>query len=135
MKNIFQKNQAFASLMAIIVISSVTLILALMASLGALSQLQGSLFKSQSNQAFQWAESCLEQAYFNLKQNTSYTGETLNFEEGYCTVAVSGSDPNFTINAQATVEGFTRSLEAKVILTSNTSQNAKGIDVDQWQEF
>lgn len=127
-------QQGFVSTITVVILSVITLTLAVaVAMLGANELVLGNA-ASQSQKAFEIADGCQEEAYYRLKLNTAYTGGTVPYTGGSCTVTVSGSGTTRTVVSTATVDGYTRSMTATISLVNNTATNANSVDVTHWQE-
>jgi hypothetical protein len=133
MKKIFKNNSGLASLIAVIVISTAAISIALSVALGGITELQTGLFVNNSAVARNYAEACAEEAYFRLKRDESYTGSTLNFSNDSCTVAVSGSGVSRTFTVEGIFDRFTRNLNTNVTLRKNVSLTSEGIDLTLWE--
>lgn len=133
MKNIIKDNSGLASLVAVIIISIVTLSIALSIALSGMTEVQSSLFTSKSNKALQLADSCAEEAYFRLKLDSTYSGGNLNLGSDSCGISISGTGNTRTITTSATVDRFTRFVNADVNFVTNNSGNSKATDLTQWQ--
>jgi len=133
MKNLLKDNSGLASLVAVLIISIVTLSIALSIALSGMTEVQSSLFTSKSNQALQLADSCAEEAYFRLKLDPSYTGGNLNLGSDSCGISISGTGNTRTITTSATIDRFTRFVNADINFVTNNSGNSKATDLTQWQ--
>lgn len=127
-------QEGFISTITVIILSVITLTLAVaVAMLGANELVLGNA-ASQSQKAFEIADGCQEEAYYRLKLSSAYTGGTIPYGSGNCTVTVSGSGTTRTVVSTATIGGYTRSMTATVSLVNNTATNANSVDVTHWQE-
>lgn len=79
----------YIALIAILIIVAVTLAVGISMSLLGVGQTQASFTEQQSRQSFHLADSCLEEAIWQLKKNSSYAGNNnLNLSEGSCNITV-----------------------------------------------
>jgi len=80
-------QQGYIALISIIIISAVTLLLAISANLFGISEAQMGLRKSQGSEAFYLANLCAEDALMKLKDNLNYSGnESLTIGDGSCEI-------------------------------------------------
>lgn len=133
MKCYSQKKSGFALLIGVMIISAVTLSIALGVGLVGITGVQTSLFINKASQALNYADSCAEEAYYRLKLNNSYQGGTLSFGNESCTVSIQGNGSARTITAFATVDNFTRTINIQINLTVNNAANAHNTDITEWQ--
>ncbi|MFA5051933.1 MAG: hypothetical protein WC544_02615 [Patescibacteria group bacterium] len=131
MKFPVRNQQGYIALIALIIISAVTLAIALsMSSLG-ITETDTGLLRQQSAQAEQAAYSCLNEAYIQLMRNGSYAGGTvLDVPPGTCTI-VSVSTPvpaDRIVTVSADVGGVQRQFIGRVTVS------AAGLTLVAWQE-
>jgi hypothetical protein len=87
MKNENQKN-GYIALVSVLIISSITLFLAINANLFGISESGMALRKSHSSKSFYLANLCAEDALMKLKNNLDYSGdETLSLDGGSCYIS------------------------------------------------
>ncbi len=98
----------------------------LLLAISALS-LQGAVYHntkraSDIKAATYLAEAGIEKGFLTFQGNSSYTGETLSLGDGSVTVTLTnGASANEKyVIAQATVNGFSRQLRAKLVTSSNS---------------
>lgn len=77
---------------------------------------------------------CIEEATFRLKSDPAYVGGTVPIGLDSCAVTVSGSGSTRTVLATATIDPYTKSATASVLLKQNVAGNARGWAVDSWLE-
>lgn len=80
------------------------------------------------------AGSCVEEAAYRLKLNSSYTGGTVPLGAGSCLIAVSGGGSSRTVTLTATEGSYTRRVTATLETRSNSAASASGWAVTSWQE-
>lgn len=129
-----QNKDGLAMLITVIVILAFMLTLGLVSSKISINELAIDLDADNSNKALQMAESCSEEANFRLKLNSGYTGGSIAFDNGSCTISVSGAGGSRTIMVAAISDNVTRDLTVDVDLKANVATNAEGIDVTDWEE-
>lgn len=88
MKSILKNKKGISVLISIIIISAVALIIATTAALTAIDQTQSGLHLTKSLETSAAAQSCLQQALFNLKTNPNYTGEKFNIADINCEIII-----------------------------------------------
>jgi hypothetical protein len=82
----------------------------------------------RSEQAFQFADSCVDEALLRLKRDSGYTGGSLSEGDASCTIAVSGSGSTRTITSTATVGQQTRVIIVGVSISGTI------VTVTSWAE-
>ncbi len=134
MIGIFSDQKGMAALISVIVIFVVVLGAGITISAIAINELSLDLEAAESNQALQIAESCADEASFRLKRDSGYTGGTLSFTKGDCTITITGTGSSRAVTASATVKNTTREVLMDISLTSHTSTTAEGSDIIDWDE-
>ena len=112
------ENLGFVALIAILIIGSVILAIAVSVSLFGASELLMSFASNKSIQAFDYSEACVDEAVYLLKNNWANSSSTLSFDSGYCIMNAVVSGSQATINTSGTVEtqtdSFTRTIQAVI---------------------
>lgn len=126
-----QANQGFIAFTSLLVISAVTLAIAVSISLLGISEANTSLGFKKGQETLKIAEGCAEEALLRLRDSASYTGGSLNVGNGSCIMSISGTDPNFTIDVTATITGPPQYIK-KVQVTTKRAGNS--INIVSWQE-
>lgn len=122
MKNTSQHRGSIA-LMSILIISAFTLIVVLgMSQTNILTSLQWQNTTSDKK-SYYMAEQCLEEGLRRLKDNTSFTNETLTFDGGdACVVSVTGASPK-TITVTTSYGSYQQSYSGQVTVTQSGTAN------------
>lgn len=128
-------NDGFIALIAIIIIAAATLVIGLSVNTLSVSEVQMGLTQKKVHEAFLLAESCLEEAMIQLRDDVNYDpeGASVVFDTITCTsIDVSGNGANRTIDVTHTLEddfgSFTKSIQADVVRTGNS------ISITSWSE-
>jgi len=126
-----KQKQAYIALITILIISAVTLLIAVSSSLFGISETDMGLIEDQSTQSYYLANACVEYSLEKLKNNINYTGnETLDIDDGSCYIYLpegSGNE-NRTIKVTGTLANQTRKIKI-IIEKINPS-----ITISSWQE-
>lgn len=125
------KKNGFVAIFSIIVICAVALAVAVSISLLGIGEADTSLSYAKGAETQKIAEGCLEEAMLRLRDKSTYSGGSLNIGNGSCTIAVSGTDPDRTIDITATIVGpplYTKKLQITVKKAGNS------INIVSWQE-
>lgn len=128
------KPQGFIGVVTVMTVSVIALALAVTSAYLSIDEILSSFASDQSQQALHLADGCAEEAAFRLKRNAAYTGGTIPFTGGTCSVVVSGSGSTRTITSTVIVGEYTRAVQTQVTFTTNVATNADGIDVTAWEE-
>ncbi len=128
----YQINQkGYIALIALIIISAVTLAIALSMNGLSITETDTSLVRQQSAQAEQAAYSCLQEAYLRLMRDGAYSGGTiLNVAPGTCTV-VSVTTPipaDRIVTVSANIGDVQRQFTGRVTIAP------AGLTLVSWQE-
>jgi hypothetical protein len=124
-------QKGYIALIALIIISAVTLAIALSMNSLSITETDTGLLRQQSTQAEQAAYSCLQEAYLRLMRNGAYTGgTTLSVPPGSCTVvSVTAPVPaDRIVIVAANIGGVQRQFTGRVTIS------AVGLTAVSWQE-
>jgi hypothetical protein len=108
-------------MMVSIIVTTATVIL-------AISGIQASGRQVLSSQAYDVAESGLENALIELLRNPSYSGETLTVGDGIATIVVTGTGNN-TITSTGQLGNYVRTIRVTTTYTGGI------MTVTSWQEI
>lgn len=125
------KKRAYVTLLAVIVLSSVAVVMVTASLLISTENLQANGRVRTALEAKALAESCGEIALNKLKINTSYTGnESITLSFGSCQIqTITGAgNTNRTIQTLATKDGITKRLTIVVQTVNPTTI------ITSWQE-
>ena len=125
-------QKGFVALISIIVISTVALGIAMSISLLGVGEARSALDFKRGNETLKIAEGCIEEALLRLRDNAGYTGDPLDVGDGSCTITISGTGADRTIDVEATITtpvDYIRNIRVTVKRTGNS------INVVSWQEM
>lgn len=129
-------SPGFIALIALIIIAAATLAIGISVNLLSVSESQMGLTFKKGQEAFMLAESCLEEALIQLRDDANYDpdGAQVVIDEIICdSIDVTGTGANRTIMVSASVSddfgSFTKKIEGWVKRTGNS------ITVESWSEF
>lgn len=134
MKNNMNDQKGYIGVVTVLIVTAITLTLGVtIALLGVNEAIQGyEIDKGQ--EVAQKADGCLEEAHLRLKLDSGYTGGTIPYLDGTCTVTVAGGGSTRTITSTITIGEYTRTIQGTISLVSNVAANAEGIDATSWEE-
>jgi hypothetical protein len=121
----------YIALVSILVITAVALAISVSISLLGVGEAKSSLDYRRGQEALKIAESCIEEALFRLRNDDTYTGGSLSIGNGSCTISVSGSGSDRTIDVVAQVLGlaqYTKKLQVTLVLAGNS------VNITSWSE-
>lgn len=128
MKKINLKNQdGISVLLAVLVISGVVLMLSLTYSIISIDETGLGLKHSKAMHTSTITDACVDQALYELNRDHNYNGELLTIEGVSCTISVSGSGDDRTINIYA---DYNEDLVKEVNVGVNWSDSFK---IVSWQ--
>lgn len=125
------REAGFMALTSLLVISGITLAIAVSVSILGVNESRNSLDIKKGLEADKIAVSCAEEALYRLKQNVNYSGSTLLVGDGECTISVSGAGNDKTITVEGKVE---TNLLYRRRLTIVTRRGGGGIVVRSWTQ-
>jgi len=125
------QNNGYIALVTVLIITAVTLMIAISVNLESMGETKISLAKNQSSKAFYLATACAEDALMKLKDNLNYGGdEILTFTQGTCTILpVEGvGNQNRLIKVIGNVSNYTRRIRIEI------SRVNPDMEISSWQE-
>jgi len=131
MANNLRIQKGYIALISILIISGITLLIAISASLFGISESDMGLAKNQSSKAFYLVTLCTEDALMKLKDDLNYQGnETLTFDEGSCDILPLEGNGNQdrVIKTIGTAYNQTRKIKIEI-----NRVNPK-MEISSWQE-
>jgi len=113
----------------ILVVMVVVLALTATASLLSIGEGQSSLSLLKGEETYQFMDGCAEDALIKSWNDVNYTGGNITRPEGTCTVSVSKSGSDWTLNISTTNTDYKKNLEVKI------NRGATGITLTSWKEI
>ncbi|MFH1286937.1 MAG: hypothetical protein ABII02_04280 [Candidatus Magasanikbacteria bacterium] len=98
------------------------------AILMGLVELESGYVTEKGNEVLAISEACAEEALQRLRFDNSFTGSSLSFDSGSCTISISTNGSERTIHVFGTIGEFHKQLE--VVATVN----GRNVSLDSWQE-
>ncbi len=111
-----------------IIVLFTALVIAVSIQYQSIGELVMSYGDQQSEQSFELAQSCINEALMRVKTNNNYTGGSYVIGSGSCVLSVSGSGATRTLSISATVGQSIRKIIA------NISISATDISITGWKE-
>ncbi len=125
------KNGGYIALIAVLIVTATTLMMAVSINLESMDEIKISLAKNQSSKAFYLANACAEESLMKLKNDLNYQGnEILTFTYGACTILPieETENQNRLIKITGSVANYTRKIKIEV------SQIFPEMEIALWQE-
>ena len=125
------QKRGYIALVTVIIITAVTLMIALSVNLESMGEIKISLAKNQSSKAFYLSTACAENALMKLKDNLNYGGdETLIFNNGTCSIlpVEGGGNEDRLIKVIGDVGDYTRRIKIEILRVNPT------MEIAFWQE-
>lgn len=133
MKNLKLQKGSIA-LISLLLISVISMILALGISETSISTSYQYLNNSSSKEAYYVAEGCLEEVISRLERSADFSGMTLNIDaDTNCVATVTGGTPSKTITIIVNKLNYQQEFEAAVDLTAEGVIN--NADLSNWKEI
>ena len=127
--NIYKDNRGVAALLTIIIVSAAVLIMAFSASILGMGELDMGWTSQKGGEAFAIADGCVEEALWQLRLDSGYTGDTLIIGENSCIIGVTSNGNSRTITVSGIVENYNKKIEVGITLNGNI------ITLNSWQEL
>ena len=124
-------SRGFVALTSILIISAVALSVTVSIALLGITEARNSLDFKEGIEAFKLAEACGEEGMLRSRNDDTYTGGTLNFTEGNCTIAITDTGTGYQLDITATSVGppdFVKSIQIQSEVDGN------GVTVVTWSE-
>ena len=129
MNNFIKNKKGISVLITVIIISAVTLTVALSTTLIGIDETQIGLYQHKALETFTASDGCAEEALIKLHNDNFYNGENLLIGDVSCTITVNGAGDNRTINVVSVHDAiYAREIELEVNLAGTFS-------VTSWQEI
>lgn len=122
------RRSGAVALISVLVISAVIVVIGVGINLRSIGSLQSAFKSRRSTEAFYVADTCIEEALIRLRRNAAYSGGSLAVGDGTCTITIAVNGNERTVTATATVDTFTRVLEAVVDVVN------KIVTMKKWRE-
>lgn len=98
-----RQEGGFIAFTSMLIISAITLAIAISISLLGLNEARNSLDAKRGLETLKIADACGEEAMYRLKFFPTYSGGTLIVGDGQCTITLGGSGEDRTITVTATI--------------------------------
>lgn len=121
-KNGFAAITIVLTLLVVSVLFSVTLIFS------SIGEVQSSLSLYQGEVALSFVESCGEDALLRLRNDATFSPETITLPEGTCQLSFSGDESDQTLSVTGERDGFMRTIDIRV------SRTETGLQLLSWLE-
>ena len=129
MKLKFKNQEGIALLLAVIIISAAALMIATTVLVSSLDKSKASLHNEKTTEIFNGTDGCVEEALIALNNDPGYTGENLTIENVSCTITVSGTGDDRTINVVSTQDTiYSREVEVEVDMSGD-------FEITSWREI
>lgn len=128
----FKKEKGSIALISLLVISAFTLILAVKMAESGISIGYQHVNNVSGQTSYYGAEGCFEEALIKIEDDTSFSGETINFASGSCVITVSGVNPK-TVDVTLTQGDYQQTFRGIVNVTQNG--HAINASLSSWEEI
>jgi len=127
---IFKNNQGAVALTAVILVSGITLGLALTVGLLSVSDLQIVYHNRLDELASGAADSCFEEGIFRLKREDAFTSASITVDaDTSCTVTISGSGGSRTFVSTGTYQNSTVTWTGTFTISETGSADGRWVEV------
>lgn len=127
--DLIKNQQGIATLTIVIIITAVSLTLALTGMLSSLDENINQYHQERALETFVGADGCLEKGLYELNSDRdNYTGESYTISNVDCVITVTGSGTTRNLNIVADINSqYTREIEADVDWSSDFT-------ITNWEE-
>lgn len=80
------------------------------------------------------ATACMEEALFRLRQDSDYSGGSLDIGDVACDVAIAGVGDSRTVTCTASSDIYFKTLQVEASLLQNAATTAKVWSIDSWRQ-
>jgi hypothetical protein len=122
-------KRGYIALLAVIMIATAGLFLAVTASLAGISELQSSLSLTNGENTLNFVEGCAEDALQKVWASPSYLGGNITRPEGTCTVTVTTAGQVYTLTVSTSATDYSRTIQVVV------NRGASAISIVSWKEM
>ncbi|MFH1790263.1 MAG: hypothetical protein ABH832_04335 [bacterium] len=126
-KLVIINDQGVAALLTVVIVGAAALMMAFAASMLGIGESQMAFDSAKKSEIFAFADGCIEEGLNQLRQDSAYTGSSLNLNGGMCIITASGVANNRFLTASATKDNYYSRIEADVDLTSNQ------VSITRWE--
>lgn len=126
-------RNATIALISLLIVATFILILGIGLITVEMNEMQLTVADQQKAQTSMLADTCLEEAAFQLKRNPGYTDGTLNIDSGRCNIHITADGVRRTATIIADSNNFTKRYQAIFIITTNG--RSTNINLDSWREI
>lgn len=123
-KNYSNSQGGYIALTSILIVTAVTLSIAISTALSGIEELQMSFADSTSSEALDYTDSCIEESLNRLRLSWGNDSGSIDFNGYTCNFNISATT-NAYIDATSTVDEYTRKIEAEV---------DSGLNIVSWEE-
>lgn len=127
-----RKTSGSIALISTLIISSFVVILAIAMAENSISVGYQHVNNAASKFSRNFAEGCFEEALHRLELDSSYTGSTLTFTDGNCSIDVTGSETK-TIDITLTYLDYIQNFQG--VATLSTQGHAVNASLSTWDEI
>lgn len=110
------KTRGQTAIVGVLIIIAIILLIAISVGSSGTRDLVTSGNESMNKKTMYLADSCLEETMIQIKKDAGYSGGTLELFNGICTISITAQDTSKTILVAASIDDYTRKLEAVVRL-------------------
>lgn len=126
-----RNQQGYIALITVLIISAISLLIAINANLFGISESDMGFIKNQASESYYLANACAEYALIELKDNQDYSGEeTLAIGAGTCSILkIRGQgNRNRIVQVTGSVYNLTRKIEI------NIAKIDPEMEIQSWKE-
>jgi len=123
------KTKGYIAITTVLLISAVTLMIAVTVTLVSINEGQSSLASSKGEERLSFVDGCMEDAILKIRNSASYAGGTTTTPDGNCSITVSKVGSVYTVTASPADLTFMKKLQAVV------TRGASTVTITSWQEI
>lgn len=120
------------ALIGVLILSAILIIITIGMSESNISMMDQYFNNESSQNIYQVAEGCLEEAILRIENDTSYTGSTLPMGDATCVSSVTGTTTK-DITLEINYLNYTQNFSAQISVTTNGQAN--NVDLLNWEKI
>ena len=129
MNNVNIKAKGYIAITTVMLISAITLMIAVTVTLVSINEGQSSLASSKGEERLSFVDGCMEDAILKIRNSASYAGGTTTTPDGNCAITVAKVGSVYTVTASPVDLTYLKKVQAVV------TRGASTVTITSWQEI
>jgi len=129
-----RRQQGAVLLITVIMLGAMLLIMGLSAAHIGQTEIIIAGQMDRGQHALTRAVTCVEEALYRLKRDSSYPGGSIDVGDVVCSVTITGTGDSRTITSAASSDIYTKTIRVEASSLKNNDANAEVWSIDSWQQ-